>query len=246
MPPLTPRPTSAMANRGTGNRGSGNGNDQTPRLLGDPGLPLDLLDGARQHFLLRHRRLLVQADLDARHRAGEQLSRASASRDDEFEAVGDLGLFAHANVLTIRSASGRMRPRRARSAMTMLRSRSTAAVSSSLTTTYSYSVNDATSSRATCSRRWIAASASLLRPRSRCSRMANDGGITNTVVVAIPRCRTFRAPCTSMTRTTSHPSRRGVSVSDAQVPYRFPNTSAHSRKSPAAIIVLKRARLTKL
>ena len=35
----------------------------------------------------------------------------------------------------------------------------------------------------------MAASLSLLRPRSRCSSTANDGGITKIAVVSMPRCR---------------------------------------------------------
>src|SRR5215467_12111669 len=164
MPPVTPSATRLM-----------------PLLVERGRCAVDLFDRFRDHFLLRDRRLLVIADLDARNRSGEELAGAGARGDDEFERIRELAAIDHENVLTMLSASPCIRRRRARSAMTMHRSRSTAAVTSSLTTTKSYSEYAATSSRATCRRRCISGSLSLLRPRSRCSRIANDGGITNTV-----------------------------------------------------------------
>src|SRR3954452_23351700 len=181
-------------------------------------LRLNLFDGLGHHFLRRDSGLLVVAHLDARRRSGQQLPGAGAGGDDELERVGELGTVNHENVLTMVSASACIRCSRARSLTTMPRRRSTAAATSSLMTTKSYSVYAATSSRATCSRRWIAASLSLLRPRSRCSRTANDGGMTNTVRDRRPCPRTLRAPCTSMTSTTSSPPDSMRSVSAAQVP----------------------------
>src|SRR5437660_364928 len=149
-----------------------------PRLLDDPILLLDLLNLSGHHFGLRDRRLLVLADHHARRRSSDQLPGTGAGGDDELERIGELAAINHGvrapfkNELTIVSADGCIRSRRERSATTMLRSRSTADVSSSLTTTKSYSANAATSSRATCSRRWISVSLSLLRPRSRCSSTA--------------------------------------------------------------------------
>src|SRR6476620_8430455 len=140
---------------------------------------LDLLDGPGDHLALGDGGLLVFADLDARRRSGEELARTRTGGDHELEPIVELGAIVHENVLTMSSAAPCIRCRRARSAMTMQRSRSTAAATSSLTTTKSYSEKASTSSRATCSRRWISGSLSLLRPRSRCSRIANDGGITN-------------------------------------------------------------------
>ena len=49
----------------------------------------------------------------------------------------------------------------------------------------------------------MAASESWLRARSRCSSASNDGGRTKTLTASVMRCRTMRAPCTSMTRTRS-------------------------------------------
>ncbi len=69
------------------------------------------------------------------------------------------------------------------------------------------------------SRRCIASSLSLLRPRSRRSSTSNDGGSTKIAVWSAPRCRTCRAPCTSITSTTSwpSPSRRSVSAARGAV-----------------------------
>src|SRR3954447_325934 len=202
MPPVTPSATRLIALLVAAGRRS----------------RLDFLDRPGDHLALGDGGLLVFAHVDAGRRSGEQLPRPGPGRDDELESILELGGIAHENVLTISSAAPRIRCRRARAAMTMLRSRSTAAVTSSLTTTKSYSENAATSSRATCRRRWISGSLSLLRPRSRCSRIANDGRITNTVLVRTTAARTFRAPCTSMTRTTSCPPASRPSVSAAQVP----------------------------
>src|SRR2546427_8475642 len=60
------------------------------RLLDCPGfrLGLDLLDLLGDDLALGDGRLLVLADLDARHRAGEELTRAGARRDHELEGIG--------------------------------------------------------------------------------------------------------------------------------------------------------------
>src|SRR5437762_13749192 len=101
------------------------------------GLEVHLLHCLRHHFLLRDRCRLVLAGGDAWRRSVEQLPRPRAGRHDELERVAKSGAINHEKVLTMVSASSRIRSSAARSAMTMLRSRSTALVSSSFTTTYS-------------------------------------------------------------------------------------------------------------
>src|SRR5438105_8465258 len=49
---------------------------------------LDLLDLLRDDLALGDGRLLVLADIDARHGSGEELTRAGAGRDDELEGIG--------------------------------------------------------------------------------------------------------------------------------------------------------------
>src|SRR5262245_22973139 len=232
MPPVTP----SAINMAISGDGVIESLDRRTLLLDD------LLYGLRHDFLLRDGRLLVHADLHSGRGAREQLARARAGGDDEFERVRELAAVNHSgsfcgrprraarpelrvpcglrytNVLTMVSASARIRCSRARSAVKIPCNRSAAASSSSLTTTKSYSLNAATSSRATCRRRWIASSLSLLRRRSRSSRTANDGGRTNTDASTSPRFLTHRVPCTSMTRTTSTPDSSSFSVSDFRVP----------------------------
>ena len=151
-------------------------------------------------------RLLVIAGVDARRGAGEQLARAGAGGDDELERVGQLRCGQSWNVLTMLSASGRMCASRARSASTMPRSRSTAAVSSSLTTTKSYSPNAATSCRAT-------RAAAGWPPRCPCcGHAAAARGPRTTAAsrrspsVSSRAAGPCRAPCTSITSTTSSPA----------------------------------------
>src|SRR5881394_3932172 len=103
-------------------------NYQITRLLDYQILPVDLFYSLRHHFLGGDGGLLVLADGDARRRAGQQLARTRAGRDDELERVGQLGTVNHAKVLTMVSAPARIRCSRARSLTTMLRRPSTAAV----------------------------------------------------------------------------------------------------------------------
>src|SRR5712691_8469044 len=139
MPPVTPSAMSAMIIGEWVNWRVGELNHQVTNSLSHQFLLLDLFYGLRDHFLLRDRRLLVLADRDAGRRPGEELARAGAGGDDEFERILELAAVNHENVLTMRSASPRIRGRRARSAMIILWRRSTAAARSSLTTTKSYS-----------------------------------------------------------------------------------------------------------
>src|SRR2546425_11560723 len=120
MPPVTPRAISIWYS--------------ITRFPG-PRLRLDLFHLFRHDFLLRHRRLLVIPDRDARRGAGHELARARAGSDDELERIRQLGTINHENLLTMFSTSARMDLSRARSATTILRNRSTAAVKSSLMTT---------------------------------------------------------------------------------------------------------------
>src|SRR5207244_1907481 len=99
---------------------------------------LDLRHSLRDDFLLSHRRLFVLACLDARRRACEQLARAGARGDDEFERVRQLRSINHMNVLLMVSATSRIRFNRARSASTIAWSSSTVDESSSLITMKSY------------------------------------------------------------------------------------------------------------
>src|SRR5712671_5402926 len=105
MPPVTPRATSIGS---------------ITRFLF-----LNLLHRVGDHFLLGHRRFLVIADGDARHRPGEQLAGAGARGDDELERVGQFASINHGNVLTMSVATPIMRLSRARSARTIPCNRST-------------------------------------------------------------------------------------------------------------------------
>src|SRR5690348_3764802 len=100
MPPVTPSATRAIGGSGKG-RTVGRGSSirridhQRSALLADAIFPGDLLHRPGDDFGLRDRRLLVIADLDARRRSGEELARARARGDHEFERVLKLGAINH-------------------------------------------------------------------------------------------------------------------------------------------------------
>ena len=69
--------------------------------------------------------------------------------------------------------------------------------------------------------RWISRGASLFRSWSRASRSASDGAMMNTDTPSGYRCRNWRAPCVSMSSSTSSPrARRRSRVSPIMRPGR--------------------------
>src|SRR5262245_26847034 len=156
----------------------------------------NLLDLALAHFALGDLDQFVRAGgVGPGRAAAQQLLGARAGKNHELEGILSIPInhcafLCAENVSTISSAAVRIERNRARSARTLERRRSTQASSSSLTITYSYSTKAATSSRAVWSRRCIAASESLLRPRNRRSSISNEGGSTKTPTVPAHRRRT--------------------------------------------------------
>src|SRR5436190_15354445 len=91
----------------------------------------------------------------------------------------------------------------------------TARLRSSLTMTLSNSSSAAISSSATWSRRSIWSGASEPRPIRRSRSASRDGGAMKTVYASGTRSRTWRAPCTSISSTSTSTSR---SSSERSVP----------------------------
>src|SRR4029077_4442139 len=126
---------------------------------------VDLLHGLADDLLLRDGRLLVISGGHPRRRAGQKLAGGRASRNHEFEGIGQLGAIDHLvrhywglleNVCPIASATPRIHFSRGRAARPMARNLSAADESAAVTTMKSFPSNDATSSRATSSRHWMA------------------------------------------------------------------------------------------
>src|SRR3954454_13569545 len=95
---------------------------------------------------------------------------------------------------------------------------SAARVTSSLTTTTSNSPEASSSACARASRRSWTAGGSDPRPASRLTSAAQDGGARNTSWASASRSRTWRAPCSSISRRAGSPSANRSRTGRAGVP----------------------------
>ena len=173
MPPATPRAISATAS--------------LTRRLSTTFAHVALLDLQRGE----PRRLL--GPCGPRRAAAQQLPRARAGHDDEFELVLDFGVLGHRSAPSRNVSDDLLGFDAAPSAAAPARpARSPAADRRTPRARRSRSRSRIRRTRRprpapSASRRCIASSESLLRPRSRCSSTSNDGGSTKTPTVSRQR-----------------------------------------------------------